>query len=87
MIALIWAVFYLLNVVLLLVVLLNFLIAIVSETYFMTMKESQNFIFFFRSELNQEYIKIFGENTYSGAFNQILLMTSPNDQKDENISD
>lgn len=40
MIALIWIVFYMLNVVLLLVVLMNFLIAIVSDTYY-SVKEKQ----------------------------------------------
>lgn len=40
MIALIWIVFYMLNLVLLLVVLMNFLIAIVSDTYY-TVKEKQ----------------------------------------------
>jgi hypothetical protein len=61
MIGIIWFIFYFSNIILLLVVLMNFLIAIVSETYSEVTKESINNVYFFRSQLTEEYIEIWGK--------------------------
>ena len=60
------------NVVILFVVLMNFLIAIVSETYGIVMQKEVSNIYKFRSQLNNEYFQIVGEQ--DEEFSQILLM-------------
>jgi len=75
MIGIIWIIFYFSNVILLLVVLMNFLIAIVSETYSEVTQESINNIYFFRSQLSEEYIEIWGKDSFKESCNQVLLMT------------
>jgi len=60
MIAIIWIIFYFSNIILLLVVLMNFLIAIVSETYGEVTQDKLNNIYFFRSQLSEEYIEVWG---------------------------
>lgn len=60
MIAIIWIIFYFTNIILLLVVLMNFLIAIVSETYGEVTQDKLNNIYFFRSQLSEEYIEVWG---------------------------
>ena len=62
MIAIIWIIFYFSNIILLLVVLMNFLIAIVSETYGEVTQDKLNNIYFFRSQLSEEYIEVWELN-------------------------
>jgi len=59
---------------------MNFLIAIVADTYVNCQNESTNNVYFFRSELNLEYIEIFGGSAYSEQFNKILFMTESQDK-------
>jgi hypothetical protein len=61
MIFLIWIIFYVIHVIVLLVCLMNFLIAIVSETYAQVVAGELNNVFAQRAYLNQEFIEIFGE--------------------------
>ena len=75
MIGISWFIFYFSNIILLLVVLMNFLIAIVSETYSEVTKESINNVYFFRSQLSEEYIEVWGKNVFKEKCNQLLIMT------------
>lgn len=75
MIAIIWIIFYFSNIILLLVVLMNFLIAIVSETYGEVTQDKLNNIYFFRSQLSEEYFEVWGKNVFKEKCNQLLIMT------------
>jgi hypothetical protein len=79
MIYTIWLIFVFFNVILLLIILLNCLIAIVGESYSVVMAEKTNNIYQFRSLLNLEYIEILGIGVFKTNFNQILLMSSIGD--------
>jgi hypothetical protein len=76
MIYTIWLIFILFNVILLLIILLNCLIAIVGESYSVVMAEKTNNIYQFRSLLNLEYVEIRGIGVFKSNFNQILLVSS-----------
>lgn len=76
MIGVIWATFLALNVILLLVILMNFLIAIVADTYVLCQQQATNNTYYFRSELNLEYLEIFGEASFKRRFNFILFQES-----------
>jgi hypothetical protein len=51
------------NVIVLLVCLMNFLIAIVGETYSVVMQNQLNNVYEFQSTLNQEFVEIFGSKS------------------------
>jgi len=74
MIILIWTIFMLFNVILLLIILMNFLIAIVGQTYEIVKQSEMNNIFYFRSELCIEYIESYGVDGLSEEFSYILLL-------------
>ena len=65
MIYLIWTIFYVINVIVLLICLMNFLIAIVSETYAQVVAMDLNNVYGHRAYLNQEFIEIFGEQVFA----------------------
>lgn len=82
MISLIWLVFFAFNILILLVILMNFLIAIVSETYALVMQNQIANIYYFRATLNQEYFEIWAEKGYHKQedFSHILFMTEAQNQ-------
>jgi len=82
MIYTIWFIFIFFNVILLLIILLNCLIAIVGESYSVVMAEKTNNIYQFRSLLNLEFIEIFGTGVFKENFNQILLISSISEGND-----
>lgn len=79
MIYTIWLIFIFFNVILLLIILLNCLVAIVGESFSIVMAEKTNNIYQFRSLLNLEYIEILGVGVFKTYFNQILLISSISD--------
>ena len=81
MISLTWFIFFFFNILILLVILMNFLIAIVSETYALVMQNEVANIFYFRAILNQEYYEIWAEKSYTKQvdFSHILFMTEVTD--------
>jgi hypothetical protein len=86
MISLIWLVFFAFNILILLVILMNFLIAIVSETYSLVMQNQISNIYFARATLNKEYFEIWAEKGYAKQedFSHILFMTETVDQVGNN---
>lgn len=87
MIILIWLIFYVINVILLLVCLMNFLIAIVSETYAQVVALEMNNIYSQRAYLNQEFIEIFGNQVFADEFSIILLVRPVEVAGDQNVMD
>lgn len=88
MIMSIWIIFYMVNVIVLLVCLMNFLIAIVGETYSVVMQNQLNNVYEFQSTLNQEFVEIFGTKSVDGQpFSQILLVSSAEAQTDLSVAE
>ena len=84
----IWVIFYMINIILLLVCLMNFLIAIVGETYSVVMQNQVNNVFKFQSYLNVEYVEIFGEKAVDDIkFSKILLVSSAEAKTDLTVAD
>lgn len=88
MIMSIWVIFYSVNVIILLVCLMNFLIAIVGETYSVVMQNHVNNVFRFQSYLNNEYVEIFGSSSVDDKkFSKILLVSSAEDNTDLSVAE
>jgi len=73
MIVVVWLVFLVANVILLLVVLMNFLMAIVADTYVVMMENERSNVYYFKNELCHEFIEIKGDNIFPQEFNMILF--------------
>lgn len=82
MIAIIWSVFCFFNMILMLICMLNFLIAIISETYSKVNANHTNNIYLYRSILNLEFTEINSEDTFEDKFsmNIMVCQVKPNDQ-------
>jgi hypothetical protein len=88
MIMSIWVIFYSVNVIILLVCLMNFLIAIVGETYSVVMQNQVNNVYGFQSYLNKEYIEIFGASSLDVIkFSKILLVSSAEAKTDLSVAE
>lgn len=85
MIFLIWVIFYVINVIVLLVCLMNFLIAIVSETYAQVVARELNNVYGQRAYLNQEFIEIFGEQVFADQFSIILMVRTVEAGEDQGV--
>ena len=85
MIIVIWLIFYIINVLVLLVCLMNFLIAIVSETYEKVLDMHIVNIYTHRAFLNQEFITTFGEEIFDEQFSIILLVRAFESTKDQTV--
>lgn len=82
-----WLIFIFFNVILLLIILLNCLIAIVGESYSVVMAEKKNNIYQFRSLLNLEYVEILGLSTFKTRFNKMLFVSPIGDTSGSEIVD
>jgi hypothetical protein len=83
MIAMIW-IFWLLNLFLNLIILLNFLIAVISQTYDQVIAEQQLCLFKYMSEYNKEYFTVrqFYRKFFQSFFGPepdvaLIVMTQP----------
>ena len=85
--SLIWFIFFFLNIVILFVVLMNFLIAIVSETYASVMEAQTANVYFYRAALNKEHLEIFGEPSTTNDVDQVMMISKSENSSLRGFSD
>ena len=85
MIALIWIMFVVFDIIILSVVLMNFLIAIIGESYAEVMENQKNNIYKFRAYLNLEYSRSALESSSVNSkkkFDSIFMASCEDDLND-----
>ena len=82
MIGIIWVIFILFDLIILSVVLMNFLIAIVFESYAEVMKNQKNNTYRFRAFLNQEYSR--SSELVNKKYDSIFMAIREGDLKEAN---